>query len=142
MTLPNQKALIIDDDVDLCTLLAATLDQLNFDIAIAHTLKDGEKYLNNHHPYLIFLDQNLPDGLGIDFIPEIRSFDANIAIIVITADISGALRQRVLGEENTYFLSKPFSITGVHDVIHTIRETAFAVPGIKANTSFSGKQHR
>jgi response regulator of citrate/malate metabolism len=76
-------------------------------------------------PDIIFLDHHLPDGLGIESIPQIQEFDSNIKIIVITADPSGAMRQKVLGEANTYFLSKPFSIRSVNDVLHTIREVSF-----------------
>jgi DNA-binding response OmpR family regulator len=122
--MPNRmpQALVIDDDEDLCSLLKLVLEEQNFEVEVANTLSQGEKCLEETLPSIIFLDNYLPDGQGIEFIPKIRSLNNGIKIVVITADPSGAMRQRVLGEDNTYFLSKPFSIRSVNDVIDTIHQ--------------------
>jgi DNA-binding response OmpR family regulator len=125
------RALIIDDDADLCALLTLILEEQNFEVEIVHTLGEAEKCLGHYIPSLIFLDHHLPDGYGIDFIPTIKSLDENANIVVITADPSGAMRQRALGEGSTYFLSKPFSTRSVYDVIDTILQQQ----SVKDNTS-------
>lgn len=124
--MPNRmsKALVIDDDEDLCSLLKLVLEEQSFKVDVAHTLSQGEKCLDEALPSIIFLDNYLPDGQGIEFIPKIRSLNNDIKIIVITADPSGAMQQRILGEDNTYFLSKPFSIRSVNDVIDTIHQSS------------------
>jgi DNA-binding NtrC family response regulator len=119
-----QTALIIDDDKDLCNILSTIIKEQQFKVWVANNLSEGKEIIKKNKPSIIFLDHNLPDGYGIDSIPDIHEVDENIKIIVITADPSGAMRQKVLGEANTYFLSKPFSMRSVHDVLHTIRETA------------------
>ncbi|MBC7946312.1 MAG: response regulator [Chitinophagaceae bacterium] len=115
------SALIVDDDADLCLLLSSIIiDQ--YSVTIAHTLGEASEAINQFCAQLIFLDHHLPDGLGFDFIPTIRERNEQATIIVITADPTGAMRQKVLGESNTWFLSKPFSIRAVQDVLSTIGE--------------------
>jgi DNA-binding response OmpR family regulator len=124
MEVSKSTALIIDDDKDLCMMLAAIAEAQQYEVTEANSLNEGAAVMKQLRPDIIFLDHHLPDGLGIEFIPSIQKFDQNIKIIVITADPSGAMRQKVLGEANTYFLSKPFSIRSVNDVLHTIREVS------------------
>lgn len=121
----NNTVLIIDDDKDLCMMLATIVEAQKYQVTEANSLKEGRELMKRIKPQIIFLDHHLPDGLGIHFIPSIRNYDSSIRIIIITADPSGAMRQKVLGEANTYFLSKPFSIRSVNDVLHTIRELSF-----------------
>ena len=120
----ENKVLIIDDDMDLSYLLKEILLQQKLDVVLASNLREAEAILKKDNFSMIFLDHHLPDGLGIPFIPTIRAMDDQAKIIVITADPSGAMRQKAIGEGSTYFLSKPFSITAVNDVIDTIRVTA------------------
>lgn len=120
----SKTALIIDDDKDLCMMLATIIEAQQYQVKEANTLHEGKEVMKRSKPQIIFLDHHLPDGLGFHFIPSIRNFDPNIKIIMITADPSGAMRQKALGEANTYFLSKPFSIRSVNDVLDTISQLA------------------
>ncbi len=68
-----EYALIIDDEVDLCVLLNAILKDIIPHIKFAHSIESGERLLMQLHPYVIFLDNNLPEGQGINRIREIKS---------------------------------------------------------------------
>jgi DNA-binding NtrC family response regulator len=61
-----KKVLIIDDEVDFCLLLKAYLTRHNYDVYYAHTLTAGVEQAKKIGPEIIFLDNNLPDGLGWD----------------------------------------------------------------------------
>ena len=60
----RKKVLIIDDEVDFCLLMQFYLSKKNCDVSISHTLKEGLGIIENNHPDVIILDNNLPDGLG------------------------------------------------------------------------------
>lgn len=60
----KKKVLIIDDEVDLCLLLKTYLNRRNFDVYYSHTLKDGMSQFSKVIPDILFLDNNLPDGIG------------------------------------------------------------------------------
>lgn len=60
----NKKVLIIDDEVDFGLLMKSFFKPKNYDVFIAHTIADGLKTLEEQKPDFLFLDNNLPDGLG------------------------------------------------------------------------------
>lgn len=66
----RKKVLIIDDEVDLCLLMKSYFLRKNYEVYIAHTLKDGVQRLDEIIPDYLFIDYNLPDGLGWDKLPE------------------------------------------------------------------------
>ena len=59
-----KKVLIIDDEVDFCLLLKAYLTRHDFEVNYAYTLSEGIEQAKKISPDIIFLDNNLPDGLG------------------------------------------------------------------------------
>ena len=60
----KRKVLIIDDEVDFCLLLKYYLSKKDCDVSMSHTLREGLGMVENKHPDVIILDNNLPDGLG------------------------------------------------------------------------------
>jgi two-component system OmpR family response regulator len=59
-----KKVLIIDDEIDFCLLLKAYLTRHSYEVFYAHTLASGVEQAKKISPDIIFLDNNLPDGLG------------------------------------------------------------------------------
>jgi DNA-binding NtrC family response regulator len=60
----KKKVLIIDDEVDLCLLLKTYLNRRNYEVYYSHTLKEGMNQFKQIVPDILFLDNNLPDGVG------------------------------------------------------------------------------
>jgi two-component system, OmpR family, response regulator len=60
----KKKVVIIDDEMDLCHLLHSYLSDMNFEVHMAHSLGDGDLLLDSVTPDILFVDNNLPDGLG------------------------------------------------------------------------------
>ena len=60
----SRKALIIDDEVDLCILLKNFLTRQHFHVEVSHRLADGLEQAVSLHPDVVFLDNNLPDSQG------------------------------------------------------------------------------
>lgn len=81
----RKKVLIIDDEVDFGTLMRNYFKRKNYEVYIAHTLKDGMKRLEEVAPDFLFIDYNLPDGLGWDYLPEMYRQHPNIHFHLISA---------------------------------------------------------
>ncbi|HEY1114899.1 MAG TPA: response regulator [Chitinophagaceae bacterium] len=81
----RKKVLIIDDEVDLCLLMKSYFLRKNYEVHIAHTLQDGMKRLNEIVPDYLFIDYNLPDGLGWDKLPEMYRNHPNVHFHLISA---------------------------------------------------------
>ena len=58
------KVLIIDDETDLCLLLKGYFMRKGFEVFVSYTLESGLMQLADVSPDILFLDNNLPDGLG------------------------------------------------------------------------------
>lgn len=117
MGLPVQTAMIIDDDDDLGHLLSSILETRKVHVLVTNTLEEAEEYLAYLKPTVIFLDNNFPGGLGINFIQKIKSFDEEIKIIMMTADESPWIREKAVEEGINYFLKKPFSKKAIDHVL-------------------------
>lgn len=117
MGLPVQTAMIIDDDVDLAGLLENILKDRKIHVLSVHTLQDAEDCLTYLKPTVIFLDNSFPDGLGINFIRNIKSSDEEIKIIMMTADTALWIREKAIEEGINYFLRKPFSRKSIDVVL-------------------------
>ena len=59
-----KKVLIIDDEVDFGVLMRNFFTTRQYEVYVAHTIAEGMKILDQEKPDLIFLDNQLPDGLG------------------------------------------------------------------------------
>ncbi len=108
---PNKKlqALIIDDEVDICYLLKGMLRQKNIDASYVTTLADAEAHLQKNDPPVIFLDNHLSDGMGIDHIARIKKEHPASCIIMITAHDTSTDREIAYKEGVDFFIGKPFT---------------------------------
>ncbi len=114
------KVLIIDDEADICYLLSTLLKQKNLDAEYVNTLTDAAVALKNTTPEIIFLDNHLPDGLGMNFIEYIKSHYPSIKIVMITAHDTAADRQKALTEGADYFISKPFTRDMIYKTVEQL----------------------
>jgi len=117
------KVLIIDDELDSCYLLSGMLKQKKFRTSYVNTLTDAEEALRNDQPAVLFLDNHLPDGVGLNFIRHIKHNYPVIKIIMITAHDSAAERNRAYAEGVDFFLSKPFTRELIYAALDTITKT-------------------
>ena len=103
------KVLIIDDETDICYLLSTLLKQKNLETEYVNTLSDATLALRKETPEIIFLDNHLPDGLGMNYIEYIKNNYPSSKIVMITAHDTAADRSKALSEGADYFISKPFT---------------------------------
>jgi two-component system, OmpR family, response regulator len=109
-------ALIIDDDIDICTLLKSMLNNIIAEVQFTQTLVGSKKLLKSFNPDIIFLDNNLPDGEGINLISEIKSLSPSSIIVFITA--SRPSGHKALSSGANAFLEKPLTYNAILDVLH------------------------
>jgi two-component system, OmpR family, response regulator len=81
----KKKVLIIDDDEDLCLLFKAYLVKKDYEVFLSHNLREGLQSVTSVYPDLIFLDNNLPDGMGWEKADDISHSYPSAEIHLITA---------------------------------------------------------
>lgn len=113
---PLQKAVIIDDEIDTCLLLGLVLKRFGIVSLRAHTLAEGLQKAADEQPSYIFLDNNLPDGVGIEQIENFRQKAPASKLVMITA-MSGLREQALLSGANG-FVEKPLDLIKITKVLH------------------------
>lgn len=81
----NNKILIIDDETDLCLLLKDYFVRKNYEVHVAHSLNDGLLMLDVIKPGVLFLDNNLPDGIGWALAPQIAANHPGMYTVMVSA---------------------------------------------------------
>lgn len=107
------RALIVEDDTDICYLLTGILKQKKMASSFVNTLADAMKYLENNIPDILILDNHLPDGLGVEFISFLKQNYPTTGIIMITAHDTLPDRLNAINKGADYFLGKPFTRTAM-----------------------------
>lgn len=103
-------ALIIDDDVDASELLKTFIEQSGHEVLQAFTAADGLKQLASKKPDALFLDIMLPDANGLDLLKQIKAWDKETPIVMVTSfkDADSVVRAFRLGAFDC--LLKPYNL--------------------------------
>lgn len=116
----QKKALIVDDETDTCFLLKGILQQQGFQTSFVHSLQDAKTALALSVPDVVFLDNHLKDGHGIEFIPYLTERFAQLKIIIITAFDTALDKQNAYQKGAHHFIGKPFNRTIVSQALMLI----------------------
>ncbi len=105
----GKKILIIDDETDLCLLLKDYFTRREYNVFLSHTLEEGKQILIAEQPDVLFLDNNLPDGIGWTNAPLIAVNHPTTYIVLVSAFHPEVPQM----PENTRYkvLEKPISIS-------------------------------
>ena len=111
----KKKILIIDDEVDFCTIMKGYFGKRNYDVLAAYNIQAGILLLDEINPDFLFLDNNLPDGDGWKFVPQIVEKSPRSRIILISAHLHKS--DFVSTNENITILEKPISMQLLQDTL-------------------------
>ena len=114
------KALIVDDEIDVCYLLSSILKYKNLQASYVNSIDEAKRVLKGDHHSIIFLDNHLPDGLGMNFIHEIRKLDPQIKIVMITAHDTNNDKDRAYALGVDQFIGKPFTRETIFNTIERL----------------------
>lgn len=122
--------LIVDDDAELCELVAELLGDEGFAVEVSHRGDEGlQRALTGEHA-LVILDVMMPGMNGFEFLRRLRSQGSEIHVLVLTA--RGEDVDRIVGLEigADDYLSKPFNPRELIARVNAIlRRTRPHVPG-------------
>jgi two-component system response regulator PilR (NtrC family) len=112
-------ALVIDDEPDICELLALTLGRMEIETITATDLKSAKKCLQEHRFDLCLTDMRLPDGDGLDLVRWIQANASGLPVAVITAhgNVETAVQALKLGAFD--FISKPLDLRNLRNIVQS-----------------------
>jgi two-component system response regulator NreC len=87
-------------------------------VAEAANLADARRFVRGHHPDVLVLDLNLPDGPSLGAIPEIRAEAPNTQIVVLTMQNEPAYARKALSSGALGYVLKEAAEEELVEAIH------------------------
>jgi len=121
-TFNSQKMniLIIEDEGDISLILNLMLKKEDVEIEHVTTLANAATFLKGQSPDIVIIDNQLPDGLGLEYIKEIKSSYPLIKIIMITGNTDTTDKATALQNGADIFLAKPFTKEQIQAAIENV----------------------
>ena len=69
----KKRILVVDDEMELCDLLAFQLRDEGYEVETAYSVHDALKKYQETDPKIILSDMQMPSGTGLDLLKEIKS---------------------------------------------------------------------
>lgn len=113
--------LLVDDDRAFSSVAAATLQREGLPVTVAHSLHEARNCIAQRSFDLVVLDRRLPDGDGLQALPELRAALPGAVVVMVTAhgDIASAVEAIRLGAAD--YLAKPIELA---DLLFKARRAA------------------
>ncbi len=113
----REKILVIDDEPDIGWLFSKILSEEGYKVLTSLNGEEGISKIKKEKPDLVFLDLKLPGMDGMEILKEIRTFDKDLLVIVLTAyeTVKTAVEAMKLGAYD--YLSKPVKIDRIKTTI-------------------------
>lgn len=116
----NAKLLIIDDEIDVSTLVKNYLEKEGFSVLTATDGKTGIEILQNDDIDLVLLDLALPQMDGNEILKQMKKLNIKVKVILITAykDAQRIVEAYKNGISDCVF--KPFDLKLLKSVINKV----------------------
>jgi two-component system cell cycle response regulator DivK len=126
----NRALLVaVEDEPRNAALLQAILGRAGYELRIAANLAGARELLADTTPDLVLLDRHLPDGDGLDLIPEIRSSGrlGGVPILLVSASVLPRDVRAAMDAGCDGFLPKPVRVQPLIDEVRRLLEPAARV---------------
>lgn len=117
MSNSKPRALVVDDEPDICELVAITLERMDIAADTCGDVAAAKDHLARHEYQLCLTDMRLPDGDGLDLVDWMQTQGLRTPVAVITAhgNVETAVRALKLGAFD--FISKPVDLQDLRKLV-------------------------
>ena len=118
----ERRLLIVDDEESFRKLTARELERSGFVVGTAGNLAEARAALARQNFHVVLLDVRMPDGSGLDLLPEIRESYPSTDVVMLTAygTVQEAIRAMKEGAHD--FLTKPCKLAELEAVLEKVFE--------------------
>src|SRR2546429_5788103 len=102
-----KSILWVDDEVDGLAPHRRFLEDQGFTVAAAAHGDDALAMLRRQPYSVVLLDEQMPGRRGLELLPEIRSIDASVAVVMATQSEDDATLGDAISDALADFLVKP-----------------------------------
>lgn len=107
---PGAELWWLDDDIQLCQIIAPQLIACGWKARVFHTPELLETVLQHSRPDLLLLDQRLKTAVGLDILRNLRAKGEAFPILILSALAAPADRIAGLEQGAQDYIGKPFHL--------------------------------
>ncbi|WP_420542842.1 nitrogen regulation protein NR(I) [Sphingomonas naphthae] len=130
------RILVVDDDAAIRTVIREALRRDGHRVETAASVADQFRLIDSFMPHVLVTDVILPDGNGLDVMPEVMARAPKMPIIVLSAQNTFTTAMRATEQGAFDYLPKPFDLAelskAVNDAVATHAATLDADGGTPA----------
>ena len=104
------KVLVVDDDDAIRLVITEALSREGHDVRCAASVAEQSQVLEDFDPDVLVTDVILPDGNGLDVVPDILAKRPGLPVIVLSAQNTLATAVRATEQGAFEYLPKPFDL--------------------------------
>ncbi len=105
----SSTVLIVEDEPQIRRFVRGALEAQQWQVFEADTVRAGLVEAGTRRPDLIILDLGLPDGDGVDYLADLRTW-SQVPVIVLSARTDEADKIAALDAGADDYLTKPFAV--------------------------------
>lgn len=115
------RVLLVDDEADVTTLVAAALQQHGFETVAADSVSAAIDRVESEPFDIAILDLGLGDGSGVEVLDRIIQLAATTHVVVLSGESGEDQRVEVIERGADDFVAKPFSVRELAARIAAVR---------------------
>jgi CheY-like chemotaxis protein len=122
--------LAVEDEPRNAALLEAILGRAGYRLYVATGVEEARAFLAQETPAMVLLDRHLPDGDGLDLIPEIRGDDrlGDVPILLVSASVLPRDVQVAMDAGADGFLAKPVRVKPLVEEVRRLLDAGAVAP--------------
>ncbi len=114
-------ALLIDDDAGSLRALAEWFEGEGYAVRTAESLEQARTFLGEPPPDLVVIDLYLPDGTGLEFLDDLKTYpEAEVIIMTGQGSINSAVEAMRGGAID--YLTKPVDLTRLRRILANVQK--------------------
>ena len=114
---PVCKILTVDDEMGIDSFFYEFFTARNYEVLSAQNGKDAIEIARKERPRIILLDINMRGMDGIETLKNIRTFDKDVAIIMVTGVKDDDTINKALDAGADDYITKPLSLEYLEKVV-------------------------
>ena len=111
------KILVIDDEKTLGELMSRVIEKMGHMVEYAENMKSGIDAVHKDDFDIVFLDVQLPDGNGLDQLPDFQQLPSAPEVIIITGYANPEGVEHAFKSNAWDYIQKPFSVAQITSTV-------------------------
>ncbi|MGA1842531.1 MAG: response regulator [bacterium] len=112
--------LTVDDEVDICKMIASFLKPKGYDVRISNSGEKALEMIADERPDVILMDLNMPGMGGETTLKEIKKYYSDLPVVMVTVIDNEKKAIELLDEGASDYITKPINFNYLQKIISSL----------------------